>query len=498
MTYALYLSAPELDYVQKVFGFTSVLWGLGLLARILHLLRFRGSARDVVAIKELAGNLARGDLRPLNASCSYRTEGAQSDLDQAVSKLKNVLNKFSHSSVLLAYQSQNLNKNLHRIDRAAGEVVGQLNMAASASEQLSSAAAEVAKNCKAASDNTSEANEVALQGQTVVIKTIDAMQRTSDIVTKSSGVIRGLGERSGEIGQIIDLISNIASQTNLLALNAAIEAARAGDQGRGFAVVSDEVRQLAEKTSHATDQIRHTVEAMQCELGAAVTTMEEGVIVVQAGTEEAMKSEAALGNILQHLASMVGEIEQIAVASRQTTATTEELSNNLHRVARLMDETADNVNQNSQIVSKLSASANDMMHLIGQFRLVTKSDAESLVHQAYDYVQQNGLEKALAVFNDPEREFVQGELYVVVQGFDGVILAHGGNRELVGKDQSQGKDASGKPLTPIIDIARDHGQGWYSYRFINPHSGKAEPKHMFIRRLDNHHYVACGIYQPDV
>ncbi|GGB93565.1 hypothetical protein GCM10011352_19520 [Marinobacterium zhoushanense] len=419
-------------------------------------------------------------------------------MSRAIDKLKQTLSQFSHSSVLLAHSAQGLDANLNRIDHATDEIVNQLNMSASASEQLSAAAAEVARNCTGASENSREANQVALQGQVIVNKTIETMHKTTGIVTESAGVIRKLGERSGEIGQIIDLISNIASQTNLLALNAAIEAARAGDQGRGFAVVSGEVRELAEKTAKATEQIRQTVEAMQLELDDAVVAMEQGVGIVQSGAEEAQKSETALSDILSHIASLVGEIEQIAVASRQTTATTEELSNSLHQVAKLMDETATNVNRNGQIVTGLSSSAKEMKHLIGQFRLVTKADAEALVHRAYEYVQRYGREKALAEFNNPAGEFVQGELYVLVQDFNGVMLAHGGNSDLVGKNLAQSKDADGKPLCPpLVETARSQGQGWYSYSFMNPHTGRAEPKHSFVKKLGNDAYIACGIYEPD-
>ncbi|MBN0989430.1 methyl-accepting chemotaxis protein [Amphritea pacifica] len=482
--------------IASGFMLSSAVWGVSLLLGVAIWLRERRDFHAESGVEAMVGRLVRSDLTQEKIQ-DQPDSGTAADLSQAIERLKHTLTQFSHNSVLLAHSAQGLDGNLNNIDRATGEIVHQLSTSASASEELSAAASEVSENCKRASDNSHEANEVALRGQSIIRQTIGSMHKTTDIVTDSAAVIRSLGERSGEIGQIVDLISNIADQTNLLALNAAIEAARAGDQGRGFAVVSGEVRELAEKTSQATEKIRLTVETMQKELKQATGMMDQGVLIAQHGTESAQQSETALNDILSHITSLVGEVQQIAVASRETTATTEELSRSLHQVAQLMDETAGNVNHNSLIVTKLSESAREMKHLIGQFRLVSKADAEALVHRAHDYAREHGRDKAIAAFNDHEGDFVKGELYVLVQDFNGTMLAHGGNPALIGKNLAEARDASGQPLCPpLVAIAREQGQGWYSYAYLNPHTGKDEPKHTFVRRFGEDCYIACGIYQP--
>jgi methyl-accepting chemotaxis protein len=198
---------------------------------------------------------------------------------------------------------------------------------------------------------------------------VDGMSRIADKVRSSAGAVEQLGIRSEQIGQIVGTIEDIADQTNLLALNAAIEAARAGEQGRGFAVVADEVRALAERTTRATREIGEMIKNIQSETRQAVKAMEEGVEEVERGTTGASRSGQALEMILEQISEVTSQVSQIATAAEEQTATTREISNNIHSISDTVLMSARSSEEMSMSSSRLSQLSVDLQDLVRRFRL---------------------------------------------------------------------------------------------------------------------------------
>jgi len=252
---------------------------------------------------------------------------------------------------------------------AAEEVAIQSGTIATASEEMSATSNDIARNCQYAAENARDATEQTHSGAQMVQSSSNVMELITLRVNESAHTVEGLGQRSDQVGAIVNTIQDIADQTNLLALNAAIEAARAGEQGRGFAVVADEVRALAERTTKATREIATMIKTIQQETLTAVNSMAEGVDEVLRGTTEATRSGEALEDILNKISELSMQISQIATAAEEQTATTNEITQNIQRIGNVIQSNVNNAHGTTAATLKLSEQVDQLHQLVGHFKL---------------------------------------------------------------------------------------------------------------------------------
>ncbi|MCL6097096.1 MAG: methyl-accepting chemotaxis protein, partial [Bacteroidetes bacterium] len=174
---------------------------------------------------------------------------------------------------------------------------------------------------------------------------------------------------SNEIGEIVQVIDDIADQTNLLALNAAIEAARAGEQGRGFAVVADEVRKLAERTTKATKEIATMIRQIQKDTEGAVVSMNEGTTEVEKGKVLADKAGHALKQIISGAEEVVDISTQVAAASEEQSSAAEQISRNIESISSVTNQSASGVQQIARAAEDLNRMTVNLQDLIARFKL---------------------------------------------------------------------------------------------------------------------------------
>lgn len=284
-------------------------------------------------------------------------------------KLHGIISQISSSSSQVAAASSQLHSTAEQIATGAEEVAAQAGTVATAGEEMSATSGDIAQNCQMAAESAERASQTARNGAVVVDKTVAVMGQIAAKVQESARTVESLGARSDQIGAIIGTIEDIADQTNLLALNAAIEAARAGEQGRGFAVVADEVRALAERTTRATREIGEMIKAIQKETKGAVAAMEQGVIEVKNGTDEAARSGKALRDILEQVNDVTMQVNQIATAAEEQTATTGEISNNMQQITEVVQQTTRGAHESATAAAQLNGNAEELQRLVRQFRL---------------------------------------------------------------------------------------------------------------------------------
>jgi methyl-accepting chemotaxis protein len=343
-----------------------------ILALLLSTVIIRSITKPLAVFLERTTDIARGEgdlTKRLDATGSDEIAQVSRMFNLFIDKLHGIIGQISNTSAQVASASSQLHSTAERIATGAEEVAAQAGTVATAGEEMSATSGDIAQNCQLAAESAQRASQSAQNGATVVENTVNVISQIADKVQESAKTVESLGARSDQIGAIIGTIEDIADQTNLLALNAAIEAARAGEQGRGFAVVADEVRALAERTTRATKEIGEMIKAIQNETKGAVTAMEKGIHQVETGTQEAARSGEALRDILEQINAVTMQVNQIATAAEEQTATTSEISSNMLQITEVVQQTSLGAQESATAAAQLSGNAEELQRLVRQFKL---------------------------------------------------------------------------------------------------------------------------------
>uniref|UniRef100_UPI003F5465C1 methyl-accepting chemotaxis protein n=1 Tax=Rossellomorea sedimentorum TaxID=3115294 RepID=UPI003F5465C1 len=312
------------------------------------------------------------------------------NLSNLIKKTNDTVRQVAASSEELQAGAGQNNKAIEQISVAVSEVVGGADNQANSAYELTQSAQAISVDMQESSESMASmakladsANRKADRGIVLVTETVKQMNHVQESVSATSRLINELGSKSGDIGKIVEVITQLADQTNLLALNAAIEAARAGEQGKGFAVVADEVRKLAEQSGKAASDIQKLIEEIQKETNNAVNSMQAGEAVVGKGitmvndTGNSFEDIAAdiqnisrqsqeVNSIMQRVneksKGMNLKIESIAAITEQTSGSTQHVAASIEAQNAAMEEI-------DQLSRSLNGIARNLSEDLKQFQL---------------------------------------------------------------------------------------------------------------------------------
>ena len=241
-------------------------------------------------------------------------------------------------------------------------------MLATAAQEMSATAQDVASNAARAAEATRGADEASQSGRAVIDRTTRDFEALMEDLTGAMDRMQSLSTNSEQIGQVLEVIRGIAEQTNLLALNAAIEAARAGEAGRGFAVVADEVRGLAQRTQESVGEIQTVIETLQTDTRGLASSMQESFEQAQENVLQVAEAVSALGRIGEAVGVIHDMTLQIASAAEEQSAVADEISRNVAGVRGVTETLAGQAEESARISQTLNGLANQQQELMDPFK----------------------------------------------------------------------------------------------------------------------------------
>ncbi|KPU59262.1 methyl-accepting chemotaxis (MCP) signaling domain protein [Pseudomonas fluorescens] len=282
----------------------------------------------------------------------------QAMITQVVTSVQSVSDSSEHTADIAIRTNTGVHKQMAEIDQVATAV-----------QEMTATAQDVARNATQAAQAASHADQAASQGMQIVRDTSDSICALAVEIGRAVGVVQTLAKDSENINAILTAIRGIAEQTNLLALNAAIEAARAGEQGRGFAVVADEVRNLAQKTQKATEEIQAMIQQLQQGTRDVVRVMEDSQNRTDESVLHASKAAEALETITRAVSVINDMNTQIASAAEEQSAVADDINRNVINIGQVANEVAGGADESSAASAGLTKLAEQQRRLINQFRV---------------------------------------------------------------------------------------------------------------------------------
>ncbi|MBU6953484.1 methyl-accepting chemotaxis protein [Hahella sp. HN01] len=328
--------------------------------------------RPVIRLGDAMENIAEGEgdlTQRLDVSGKDEFTRLATNFNAFVAKVQNLVGDIKNSIESMSAAVREMKGFAAETSEAVASQQQETEMVATAVNEMSAAAREIAQNAQQAAEAAQEADDESANVKRIVDDAIKSIEQLSTQIGSASEVINALEGDVNSIVSVLSVIRGIAEQTNLLALNAAIEAARAGEAGRGFAVVADEVRALASKTQESTEEIQAMISRLQDGSNKAVGSMEQSRNNGQAAVDKAQSAGSSLNAIVSAITTISSMNTQIAAASEEQTAVTEDISRSITSIADAAEQTARGTQETANTSTQLAELGEHLRQQVARFKV---------------------------------------------------------------------------------------------------------------------------------
>ncbi len=341
--------------------------------------------KAIMRLLDELGSLADGDLT-IKATVTEDITGAIADsINYAIEALRELVITLNDSAIRVDAAAKQTDVTAQQLAEATEAQSKQIEAASDAIMGMAASIEEISGDAERSSDVARHSVDVAHKGGDAVRRTIEGMNTIRETIQDTSKRIKRLGESSQEIGNIVELITDIADQTNILALNASIQASMAGEAGRGFAVVADEVQRLAERSANATKQIEVLVRTIQSDTNEAVVSMERSTTDVVGGALLAENAGAALEEIEQVSNQIASLVQNISSSSREQLRAAAMVTSNMDRLQEINMQTEASTSATTGSIRELAELAAQLRESVSGFRLPDESaDADEFANETVE------------------------------------------------------------------------------------------------------------------
>lgn len=425
-------------------------------------------------IIRVADRIASGEL--LTGRQAAGDDSSNNDADRlwgAIMKMNTSLGRIVRqvraSAEVIATASHSIAEGHGQLSQRTEEQAASVEETAAGIQHLADTFHQNAQHCKRAETLSDAAAQVAVKAA----GEMEAMTRTMQRIDGSAH----------KVSDILSTVEGIAFQTNILALNAAVEAARAGEQGRGFAVVASEVRSLAQRSSVAAQEIKALI-------AGSVQNVDEGKVTVDAAARTMQQVVASVQQVR-------AVIEEIAQASLDQSAGVAEINRAIAQIDGTTQQNAALVEEATTAAISFQQESAALLEAVSRFKLDRSDErarAIGLVKKVAEHVRRAGGERACADLNRRDARFDQGDYYVFAIDMGGTRRAYPPDPTKVGINGIEDRDEDGRYFCrELIDMARTAGAGWCDFKYLNPASGRIQPKSVYVERAGDL-ILGCGIY----